>query len=84
MSIIIGILITVGGALIVTQSEWLLNNFGRIAWFEEKLGTEGGSRLGYKLIGIACLIIGIITMTGGGPAFMRWILSPLLRYNQPQ
>jgi hypothetical protein len=84
MSIIMGILITAGGALLVVQHEWFLNNFGRIAWFEEKFGTEGGSRFGYKLIGILFLIVGIITMTGSGPVFMRWILSPLLKYNLPQ
>jgi hypothetical protein len=84
MSIILGILLTVGGALIIIKSEWLLNNFGRIAWFEEKLGTEGGSRLGYKLIGLLCLCLGIIMMTGSGNAFMEWILSPLLQYSQPK
>ncbi|NCN99530.1 hypothetical protein GW920_00140 [Candidatus Falkowbacteria bacterium] len=84
MSIVIGILITIGGAILVIKSEWFLNNFGRIAWFEAKLGTEGGSRLGYKLIGVGLLLIGIITMTGSAPAFMGWLLSPLLKYNLPQ
>jgi cytochrome b len=68
----------------IINTEWLLNNFGRIAWFEEKLGTEGGSRLGYKLIGIIALFLGIILMTGSGNAFMQWLLSPLLQYSQPK
>ena len=84
MSIVIGILMTVGGAMLVIKSEWFLNNFGRIAWFEAKLGTEGGSRLGYKLVGILFLFIGIITMTGSAPVFIGWLLSPLLKYNLPQ
>jgi len=84
MSIILGILLTVGGAAMIINTEWLLNNFGRIAWFEEKLGTEGGSRLGYKLIGIIALFLGIILMTGSGNAFMQWLLSPLLQYSQPK
>jgi len=81
--VILGIVITVAGALMVMKTEWLINNFGRMAWFEEKLGSEGGTRLGYKLIGIVAIIIGIIVMTGSGPEFMRWLLSPLIRYNQP-
>jgi hypothetical protein len=81
--VILGIVITVAGALMVMKTEWLINNFGRMAWFEEKLGSEGGTRLGYKLIGIVAIIIGIIVMTGSGPEFMNWLLSPLIRYSQP-
>jgi len=81
--VILGIVITVAGALMVMKTEWLINNFGRMAWFEEKLGSEGGTRLGYKLIGIVAIIIGIIVMTGSGPEFMRWLLGPLIKYNQP-
>jgi len=81
--IILGIAIATGGAMMVIKTEWLINNFGRIAWFEEKLGSEGGSRLGYKLLGIAALALGIIVLTGSGPSFMRWLVSPLTQYNQP-
>lgn len=83
MSIILGILITAAGATLIIKTEWFLSNFGRIAWFEEKLGAEGGSRLGYKLVGAALILIGIITMTGSSSELMLWILSPLLKYNQP-
>ncbi len=82
MSIFVGILLLVGGTLIVIKTEWLLQNFGRIAWFEAKLGSEGGSRLGYKLIGVAFIIIGIISLTGSGQGFAEWIFSPLLKYNK--
>ncbi len=82
--VLIGLLLTVGGAFCVIKTEWLVNNFGRIAWFEEKLGTDGGSRLGYKLVGIVLLFVGVIVMTGSGNDFMSWILSPFLKYNQPQ
>lgn len=81
MAIIIGILLTIAGAMVVMKTEWLLNNFGRIAWFEAKLGSEGGSRLGYKLIGLLLIFIGIIAMTGSSNAFMHWLLGPLLKYN---
>jgi len=82
MSIFIGLLIIAAGVLLVVSTEWFLNNFGRIAWFEDKLGSEGGSRLGYKLVGIIFLIIGIIVMTGSGREFGQWILGPLTKYNQ--
>jgi len=71
------------GIFLVIKTEWFINNFGRLAWFEEKLGSEGGSRLGYKLIGIVFLIVGIIVLTGSGPEFMRWLVSPLVKYSAP-
>jgi len=80
--IILGIIITGAGVFMVLKTEWLINNFGRMAWFEEKLGTEGGTRLGYKLIGVLAIFLGIIVMTGSGPDFMRWLLAPLIRQNQ--
>ena len=79
--IFIGLALLAGGAYIVIKTEWLINNVGRVAWFEAKLGSEGGSRLGYKLLGLIIIFIGIIVMTGSGDDFMRWILSPLLKYS---
>ncbi len=79
----IGALILAAGAFLTIKTEWMLENFGRIAWFEAKFGSEGGSRLGYKLIGIILVFIGIIVFTGSGNAFMSWLLSPLLRHSTP-
>jgi hypothetical protein len=81
--IFLGIILTAAGAFLVIKTEWFMTNFGRIAWFEEKLGSDGGSRLGYKLVGIILLFLGIVTMTGSGNSFMLWLLGPLLKYNQP-
>jgi len=81
MSIFLGLLIIAAGVFLVVKTEWFLSNFGRIAWFEDKLGAEGGSRLGYKLVGIICLILGIIIMTGSGSDFGQWALGPLLKYS---
>lgn len=83
MQIILGIIITTVGSLLVIKTEWFLQNFGRIDWFDEKLGTEGGSRLGYKLLGIIIVSIGIIMMTGSGDIFFGWVLSPLIKYSTP-
>ena len=70
------------GTMMIIKTEWLLQNFGRIAWFEDKFGTEGGSRLGYKLVGVIIIILGVIELSGGMGGFLSWVLSPLLKYNQ--
>jgi hypothetical protein len=80
----IGVILMFLGFIIVAKSEWLLNNFGRIEFFEQKLGTSGGSRLGYKLLGIVFLFFGFMTMTGMITGFITWMVSPLTRYSMPQ
>jgi hypothetical protein len=74
----------VAGALITIKSEAVFSFFGRIEFFEEKLGTSGGSRLGYKLIGLLIFFLGILTMTGLITGFMEFVLSPLLKYSNPE
>jgi len=81
MNIIIGILISGVGVVLVVKSDWFLNNFGRMAWAEKFFGTSGGTRLGYKMLGILFAIIGIIFITGSGNSFMSWLVSPLTKYN---
>jgi len=75
---ILGLLIMTAGVFLVIKTEWFMNNFGRIAWFEDKLGSEGGSRLGYKLVGIIIIFIGIVLLSGNGTNFFTWVLSPLI------
>lgn len=67
------------GSFLVIKTDWFMNNFGRMSWFEDKLGSSGGSRLGYKIIGFIMIFLGIIFVTGSGESFMTWFLSPLLR-----
>ena len=83
MNIVIGAIILAVGVLIVIKSEAMLNMFGRIAFFERYLGTEGGSRLGYKLVGLLTIFIGFLIMSNMIGGFLEWILSPLLRYSRP-
>ncbi len=59
--IIVGFLIAGIGFLFVWQSEWLLQNFGRVDWAEMKL--SGGTRLFYKLLGIIIILIGFSVVT---------------------
>ncbi|HZJ41570.1 MAG TPA: hypothetical protein VFD51_00955 [Patescibacteria group bacterium] len=79
--IFIGLALLAGGAYLVIKTEWFINNVGRIAWFEAKLGSEGGSRLGYKLVGLIIILIGVIVITGSGSNFIQWLLSPILKYS---
>ena len=83
MNIIWGLLMIVVGALLVIKSEAVLSAFGRMAFFEKYLGTEGGSRLGYKLIGLATVFIGALIMTGLIQDFMLWVFSPLINISTP-
>ena len=82
MSIIYGIIIIFIGAMLVIKSEWMLNNFGRVNFFEKYLGAEGGSRLGYKLLGLLVFFIGLLIMTNMIGGFLQWMLSPLTKCNQ--
>jgi len=59
-----GFAIVFVGCLLVIKSEWFLVNFGKIAWAEEKLGMDGGTRLFYKLLGVIICMIGIMMATG--------------------
>ena len=52
------------GFLIIWKSEWLYQNFGTVAWAEEHLGTEGGSRLFYKLFGLIIIFISFLGVRG--------------------
>lgn len=81
MHIVLGLVLIAVGTIMVIKTEWFLNNFGRMSWFEDKFGYSGGSRLGYKLIAVVFIFLGIIFFTGSGTSFMGWFLSPLLRYN---
>ena len=76
---IIGLILLIAGLAIVVKTEAVLANFGRIAFFEQHFGTEGGSRLGYKLVGVLITFIGIILITGLYDAFMGWLFGPLIR-----
>ena len=61
--IIFGLLIAAVGAVVTIKAEWIYQNFGPIPSADKYLGTEGGSRLAYKLIGILISIVGFLIMT---------------------
>lgn len=64
MNFIYGLLGVAVGALIIVKSEWIMQNFGGSSWAEEHMGTSGGSRLLYKLIGLAIILFSLLSMAG--------------------
>ncbi|MFA5413738.1 MAG: hypothetical protein WC348_04355 [Patescibacteria group bacterium] len=75
--IIVGIVGIVIGSIMVIRSEWLLSFFGRINWAEIHLGSEGGTRVFYKLLGILAIIISLMIMTGMIEGLLMAIFGPL-------
>jgi len=49
---------------LVIKTEWFIQNFGTSSWAEQHLGSSGGTRLMYKLIGIIIIILSMMGMTG--------------------
>ena len=80
MKFFIGLVMIIVGSLIIYKVEWMLENFGRNDFFERKLATSGGSRLGYKLIGLILIFLGTLAITGMIDGVMGWFLSPLIKY----
>ncbi|NQU83922.1 MAG: hypothetical protein HQ536_04395 [Parcubacteria group bacterium] len=74
---IAGTLGMVVGFLMVWKATWLLINFGRVDFAEKYLGTMGGSRLFYKLIGIAILLICFIWVSGTLDDILLAVLGPM-------
>ncbi|MDD3711407.1 MAG: hypothetical protein PHP37_02310 [Patescibacteria group bacterium] len=79
MRIIGGLILITIGTLIVIKSENLFQALGRIAWFEKNFGSEGGSRLGYKLIGLVVIFFGLLMASGTFDGFIKTALSPLTK-----
>jgi hypothetical protein len=75
--IIIGTIGIAIGTIMVLRSEWFLSFFGRINWAEIHLGAEGGTRLFYKLIGMATILISLLIMTGMIEGVLMAIFGPL-------
>ena|GEM_PF-491337 len=62
--ILLGLLLVAAGSVIVIKAEAIYNFFGPVQWAEDKLGSEGGSRLFYKIIGILIIFLGFSVATG--------------------
>ena len=64
MNFVFGLLGVAAGALIVVKAERILQNFGGSSWAEEHMGSSGGSRLLYKLVGMVIILFSLLSMAG--------------------
>ncbi|MFC1687801.1 hypothetical protein ACFL0L_04435 [Patescibacteria group bacterium] len=72
-----GIIIVGIGFMIVWKSDWFMNNFGRIEFAEKYLGSGwGGTRIFYKLIGIAIIILAFMWMSGALESILGSMFGP--------
>lgn len=83
MKYIIGILAIAVGTLLVIKTEWFVENFGASDWAEAHLGSEGGSRLLYKLIGIAFIVLALMGVTGLLGNMILAIFGPMFGIQTP-
>lgn len=77
MRYFIGILMILIGVGVILKTEWIIENFGTNAWAEAKLGTSGGSRLLYKLIGLALIFFGFLLVTNLFQGFLMGTIGKL-------
>jgi hypothetical protein len=77
--ILLGLIITAVGAIVTIKADWFYRNFGTIPMFDKYLGSEGGGRLGYKLIGIGIALIGMMLMTNLLGIFIQSTIGRLFR-----
>jgi cytochrome bd-type quinol oxidase subunit 1 len=75
MKYIFGILGIIIGTLMVIYTEWIVDNFGRSPWAERHLSTSGGSRLLYKLLGLAAILLALMMMTGQLGDILLWFFG---------
>ena len=72
--IIIGFLVTALGFSMVWKTEFYMSILGEIDWAMKYLGG-GGTRLFYKLLGTAIIIIGFLIITNLWEGFMVGVVS---------
>lgn len=77
MTYVLGILAMAAGAAMTIKNEWLVQNIGRSAWAEDKLGGMGGTRTFYKLLGVGVFILSLLIMTGTLGEIVLAIFLPL-------
>jgi len=77
-TILLGFIISGAGVWMILKTEWIIANFGANAWAEQHLGTEGGSRIFYKLIGLGIILLGFLLITGLLEPLARNTLSPII------
>lgn len=76
MKYLVGIILIAVGFVIIWKADWLMENMGRIDWAEQHLGSDGGTRAFYKLLGVAIILLSFLLMSGGLGSGLRKVLNP--------
>jgi hypothetical protein len=77
MHFVIYLVLILVGATMVIKSEWIYSFIGPIDWAEEHLGTEGGTRILIKLLGVALILGTFLWITGFLQGIVLAIFRPL-------
>lgn len=65
------------GFLLVWKNEAIIGFTGMNTWAEDKLGTFGGTRMMYKLIGLAIIFGGLLAITNMHQNFLQGTIGKL-------
>ncbi len=76
MRIIIGIAGTIAGFLLVWKTEAVFGFTGRFEFAEKYLGTEGGSRIFIKIIGVIVILVTWMYAFNLGESILRKLFLP--------
>jgi len=71
-------LVILAGFVLVKYSNWLINNFGYIDSAEHWLGSYGGTRTFWKILGIILIIGALLVVSGFMNNILLTIFSPLM------
>lgn len=82
MKYIIGLIAIAFGTIFIVKTEWFIENFGTSSWAEEHMGTSGGSRLLYKLIGLVIIFLAMMGVTGLLGGFIMGTIGRLFTFGQ--
>lgn len=70
--IFLGLIGVAAGCAVAIYHNWITDNLGRPAWADKYLGSFGGARLFYILLGVLIVIFSTLYMTGGlGPLIVK-------------
>lgn len=82
MQVVVGLIMIALGFSMVYYANWTYNNLGAVAFFEKYLGA-GGTRLGYKLIGMLILFLGALSTFDLIDVFLFWVFAPVIKLMMP-
>ena len=78
MRILIGLIMAVAGFMMVWKTAAIVSFTGQSDWAQKWLGTEGGTYLLYKIIGIILILLGFVAITNMHNAFLEATVGRIL------